>query len=82
MADFSIRSPGCKLQQQSILAQDCGIEELKTSEKLESPERLRAHGGGRKKVEIKYPGIIGDIEKIMDENTAGDPVSLLKWTNK
>jgi hypothetical protein len=33
-----------------------GIEELKTSEKLEPPERLRAHGGGRKKVEIKDPG--------------------------
>jgi transposase len=59
-----------------------GIEELKKSEKLEPPERLRAQGGGRKKVEIKDPGIIGDIEKIMDENTAGDPMSLLKWTNK
>lgn len=59
-----------------------GIEELKKSEKLEPPERLRAHGGGRKKVEIKDPGIIGDLEKIMNENTSGDPMSLLKWTNK
>jgi len=59
-----------------------GIKELKTSEKLEPPERLRAQGGGRKKAEIKDPGIIGDLEKIMDENTAGDPMSLLKWTNK
>jgi hypothetical protein len=59
-----------------------GIEELKTSEKLEQPERLRASGGGRKKVEIKSPGIIEDLEKIMDENTSGDPMSLLKWSNK
>ncbi len=59
-----------------------GIEELKTSEKLELPKRLRAHGGGRKKVEEKDPGIINDLEKIMDENTLGDPMSLLKWTNK
>lgn len=59
-----------------------GIEELKTSEKLELPKRLRAHGGGRKKVEEKDPGIINDLEKIMDENTSGDPMSLLKWTNK
>ena len=59
-----------------------GIEELKTSEKLKPPERLRALGGGRKKVEIKDPEIIGDLEKIMDENTSGDPMSLLKWTNK
>ncbi|HIH43663.1 MAG TPA: ISAzo13 family transposase [Candidatus Methanoperedenaceae archaeon] len=59
-----------------------GIEELKTSEKLEPPERLRASGGGRKKVEEKDPEIIRDLEKIMDENTSGDPMSLLKWTNK
>jgi len=59
-----------------------GIKELKTSEKLELPKRLRAHGGGRKKVEEKFPGIINDLEKIMDENTSGDPMSLLKWTNK
>lgn len=59
-----------------------GIEELKTSEKLEPPERLRASGGGRKKVEEKNPGILNDLEKIMDENTSGDPMSLLKWTNK
>jgi hypothetical protein len=59
-----------------------GIEELKTSEKLEPPERLRASGGGRKKVEEKDPGILNDLEKIMEENTSGDPMSLLKWTNK
>lgn len=59
-----------------------GIKELKTSEKLELPKRLRAHGGGRKKIEEKDPGIINDLEKIMDENTSGDPMSLLKWTNK
>src|SRR3990172_149083 len=58
-----------------------GIEELKTSEKLEPPERLRVSGGGRKKVEEKDPGILNDLEKIMDENTSGDPMSLLKWTN-
>ena len=58
------------------------IEDLKTTEKIETPERLRAHGGGRKKVEEKDPGIINDLEKIMEENTSGDPMSLLKWTNK
>ncbi|MBE0523941.1 MAG: ISAzo13 family transposase [Methanosarcinales archaeon] len=59
-----------------------GIKEIKTSEKLELPKRLRAHGGGRKKVEEKDPRIIIDLENIMDENTSGDPMSLLKWTNK
>ncbi len=59
-----------------------GIEELENVEKLEQPKRLRKKGGGRKKIEITDPVIIQEIEKIMDENTAGDPMNLLKWTNK
>ncbi len=59
-----------------------GIQELQSVEKLEVPKRLRAKGGGRKKAEIKDATLIQDLEKIMDENTAGDPMSLLKWTNK
>ncbi len=59
-----------------------GIEEIQSAEKLEPPKRFRKVGGGRKKVEVKDPKIIEDLEKIMDENTSGDPMSLLKWTNK
>ncbi len=59
-----------------------GIHELQSVEELEPPERLRRPGGGRKKVEIKDPKLIEYIEHIMDENTAGDPMSMLKWTNK
>jgi len=59
-----------------------GIHELQSEEELKPPERLRRSGGGRKKVEIKYPTLVKYIEKIMDENTAGDPMSFLKWTNK
>jgi len=59
-----------------------GIHELQSVEKLEPPERLRKPGGGRKKVEIKDLKLVDDIERIMDENTAGDPMSFLKWTNK
>lgn len=43
---------------------------------------IRRIGGGRKKIEIKDQKVIEDLEKIMDKNTAGDPMSLLKWTNK
>jgi len=35
----------------------------------------------KKKVEEKDPGILNDLEKIMDENTSGANESL-KWTNK
>ena len=59
-----------------------GIMELKNTEKLEVPERLRSPGGGRKRIEDNDPGIIADLEKIMDENTAGDNMSLLKWNSK
>jgi hypothetical protein len=59
-----------------------GIHELQSSKKLEVPDRLRIKGGGRKKVEINDETLIPDIEKIMDEKTAGDPMSMLKWTNK
>lgn len=59
-----------------------GIHELQSPDELKPPNRLRKPGGGRKKVEIKDPKVVEDIETIMDENTAGDPMSLLKWTNK
>jgi transposase len=59
-----------------------GIQEIQSAEKLEPPKRFRKAGGGRKKVEVKDPKIIEDLEKIMNENTAGDPMSILKWTNK
>ena len=59
-----------------------GIQELRESESLNVKERIRKTGGGRKKVEINDQNIIDGLEKIMNENTAGDPMSLLKWTNK
>ncbi len=59
-----------------------GIDELQSQEKIEDAERVRKPGGGRKRIEIKDPKVMKDLEKIMDENTAGDPMSLLKWTNK
>ena len=66
----------------SHLTIDKGIKELKYTERLEVPERIRSPGGGRKRVEDKDPGIIADLEKIMDENTAGDNMSLLRWSSK
>lgn len=59
-----------------------GIDELQNQEIIEDSERVRKSGGGRKRIEIKDSNIMKDLEKIMNENTAGDPMSLLKWTNK
>lgn len=58
-----------------------GIAEIKSG-KLERPERLRRLGGGRKRLEEKYPGFLKTLNKIMEEDTAGDPMNFLKWTNK
>lgn len=58
-----------------------GIRELQQGARLKG-ERVRAAGGGRKRVEEVDPGFVRALERIMAENTAGDPMSLLRWTNK
>jgi hypothetical protein len=61
---------------------DKGVQELENEDELEQPERLRKPGGGRKKAEDKDPTLINDLEEIMKESTASNPMSLLKWTYK
>ena len=59
-----------------------GIRELRQKKNLTEGERVRSPGGGRKRLEHSDPGLIWALERILDENTAGDPMSLLRWTNK
>ena len=60
-----------------------GIKEIKSGTNIKNEKgRLRKEGGGRKKIADKYPEVKKDIENILEENTAGDPMSKLKWTNK
>ena len=58
-----------------------GIRELQQHRELPS-ERIRQPGGGRKRLEESDQGLEAALEQIMEENTAGDPMSLLRWTNK
>jgi hypothetical protein len=58
-----------------------GIRELEQRKELPR-ERVRQLGGGRKRLEESDPGLQAALERIMEENTAGDPMSLLRWTNK
>ena len=44
--------------------------------------RVRRPGGGRKKAEEADPKLRRELVRIMEETTAGDPMSLLKWTSK
>jgi len=59
-----------------------GIRELIAPGPLRSGQRIRRVGGGRKRVEQTDPKLVRDLERLMEANTAGDPMSLLKWTNK
>jgi hypothetical protein len=58
-----------------------GIRELRQQKELPR-ERVRQLGAGRKRLEESDPGLQAALERIMEENTAGDPMSLLRWTNK
>jgi len=59
-----------------------GIRELREGKRLAETERIRRPGGGRKRVEDSDPRFGRSLEKIMEANTAGDPMSALRWTNK
>src|SRR4029434_1031165 len=58
-----------------------GVRELQQRKEL-TRDRVRQPGGGRKRLEEADPGLASALERIMEENTAGDPMSLLRWTNK
>jgi len=61
-----------------------GIAELEGKAFLPRADtgRVRKPGGGRKRVEESSPGLKRALVRIVEERTAGDPMSYLKWTNK
>jgi hypothetical protein len=61
-----------------------GVRELRGRKRLKPAEagRVRRPGGGRRKVEQVAPSIGPHLTRILEETTAGDPRSLLRWTNK
>jgi Rhodopirellula transposase DDE domain len=60
-----------------------GLKELRGG-KLRSPAegRIRQPGGGRRKVEEVDAELSRRLRDIVEETTAGDPMSPLKWTSK
>lgn len=61
-----------------------GMKELKSGRDLSkiAEGKIRKEGGGRKKLSDLDLALVKDLTRIMDENTAGDPMSLLRWTGK
>lgn len=44
-------------------------------------DRIRQVGGGRKQAKDLQPALMNNIEKIIQDNTYGDPEKILLWTN-
>jgi Rhodopirellula transposase DDE domain len=61
-----------------------GVSELRSAGKLRTVAsgRVRSPGGGRKKVEAADPRLSRELRGIVEETTAGDPMSQLRWTSK
>lgn len=60
-----------------------GIRELQDEKPLVLDNgRLRQPGGGRKKLEATDSTLMADLERLMEEATAGDPMSHWRWTHK
>jgi hypothetical protein len=59
-----------------------GMREVSGRRLLRPSSRIRQTGGGRKNFDFYNPGFDSALEKIMTENTAGDPMSPLRWTQK
>src|ERR1035438_594169 len=48
----------------------------------EAEPRVRAPGGGRKKLAETDPQLAAELKKLVDPETRGDPMSPLVWTTK
>jgi len=64
-----------------------GLAQLEAKGKKKAPARgaggrIRAPGGGRKKLAIKDPALLRDLEALVEPLARGDPQSPLRWTCK
>ena len=49
---------------------------------IEPSDRLRAPGGGDKLLIDKQPGLLEALDELVNPDTRGNPMSLLRWTSK
>ena len=57
-----------------------GVREV--AGEIEVTPRVRATGGGRKKLTVTDPAVLDDLRVLVAPATRGDPMSLLTWTTK
>ena len=58
------------------------LGELKDPALTSAVERVRAVGGGRKRIAFRDPGILKRLTALVESTTRGDPMSPLLWTCK
>lgn len=59
------------------------VAELRGQHRLRLPEAgIRESGAGRKKLEGRDPQIVRELKQIVEQSTAGDPMSAVRWTNQ
>ncbi len=49
---------------------------------IEPTGRQRAVGGGDRPAEVKQPGLLEALDELVNPETRGNPMSLLRWTSK
>ncbi|MBI2468314.1 MAG: ISAzo13 family transposase [Candidatus Rokubacteria bacterium] len=54
----------------------------RTPTRPEGGERIRQPGGGRKRLTVKDPRLLGSLDALVQPYTRGDPMSPLRWTCK
>jgi hypothetical protein len=63
-----------------------GIRELNARDgcavDVKGERRVRRPGGGRRSKEVEAPGVLVDLERLVEPVTRGDPESPLRWTCK
>ena len=61
-----------------------GLADLESgrAETLSNAGRLRSHGAGRRISEWHQDGLSDALERLIDPQTRGDPMSPLRWTSK
>lgn len=59
-----------------------GILDLDVAEDPGMAGRVRARGGGRRKIEESNPELLDRLDALIEPETRGDPESPLRWTTK
>lgn len=59
-----------------------GIREVKQGKPEKMGQRVREKGAGRQPIDRMEPDVLDAIQKIVDESTAGNPMSPIKMDPK